>query len=174
MTWISSIERSESHVRARFKRRLSLTIKVKGAISTITCSKLLAGDGEGAITAIPDEYASARCTDKDLRVRDVIDLNLIAVVEEKDLAFLAVVDHKWLTFNGAWILREDCILFVTERELCFHLMFVIEIFVREDRAIRCNEPLRHDFIGDATSLSVRQAGKRKKRERCHCFSFKFF
>lgn len=146
MTWICSIVGSEPYIRARFKCRLSLTVKIEGAISTVTRSKLLAGDCEDAITAIPDEYASARCADKDLRVRDVVNLYLIAVVEEKYLALLAVVDHKWLTFNGAWILREDDVLFVTERKLCFHLMFAIETFVRKNRAVRRNEPLRHDFF----------------------------
>ena len=101
---VCAIEGSEPHVRARFNRRLRLAVQVEGAISTIAYAKLLAGDGEGAMIAIPHKNASARCTDEDLRVRYVIDLYLLAMIEEEDLALLAVVNYKRLTLNGAWIL----------------------------------------------------------------------
>ena len=99
MIGVCAIEGSEPHVCAVFNRRLRLAVQVEGAISTIKCSKLLAGDGEGAMITISDKYASARCTDKDLRVRDVVNVYLLAMIEEKDLALLTVVNDKWLTLD---------------------------------------------------------------------------
>ena len=153
MPWVCPVIWSKSHVFTRFDHWLRLAIQIKGAILTITRSKLLTCNREGTILTIPNKNRAARGPNNDLWVGDIIYLNLIAMVEEKDLAVWAVWNIERLALNSARLLGEGCRILVTKRILCLHLIFSIKRSICEDFTICCNECLH----GDNRRSSVNQA-----------------
>jgi hypothetical protein len=48
------------------------------------------------------------------------------MIDEKDLALMAVVDYEWLALYGARVLCKYTFLLVSKSVLCFHLVLSVE------------------------------------------------
>ena len=66
----------------------------KVAVTHILAAKLLAGDGHRAASAVGNHDRPARWTDEALAVHELVDLDLVARVEQENRAVRQVVDYK--------------------------------------------------------------------------------
>ena len=104
MPGISTVKRCELHARTSLNDWICRGVQIQTTVSAFTRPQLFAGDGEGAIHTITNEDRPTRTSNKDLRVYNIINLDLVTIIQEENTARVAINDIERLTIDGSGIL----------------------------------------------------------------------